>query len=237
MVIGPADKDLSWIKEAYNNLEKLGITPKALPTPESIRAHFAERGLADAVGAFHNKTGYFNPAAGWSEATRAIQIGHKRIQKLGGTIEGGKEVAGLVADGKKVTGVRLVGGETIEADHVIVATGAWCVRSQAHHLLDPARKTDPRLPRPPPNRAGRPPSSTRLRCSARRSSPLPASRSASGYCPTQSAPFMIRCRSSGCVFLTPAACSCLRQLTDGLSPTQDFEGELRGVLARLSLSW
>ena len=128
MVIGPADKDLSWIKEAYDNLLKLGITPKALPTPEAIRAHFSERGLADAVGNFANKTGYYNPVAGWSEATRAVKIGHRRVQKLGGTIEGGKEVAGFVADGKKVTGVRLIGGEVIEADHVIVATGAWCVQ-------------------------------------------------------------------------------------------------------------
>lgn len=131
MVIGPADKDLSWIKEAYTNLQKLGITPKALPTPESIRAHFAERGLADAVGEFANKTGYFNPAAGWSEATRAVKIAHRRVRALGGTIEGGKEVASFVADGKHVNGVRLVDGEIILADQVIVATGAWCVKAQS----------------------------------------------------------------------------------------------------------
>lgn len=109
------------------NLPTFNITPKPLQDAASIRKHFADQGLAHAVGTFDNRAGYFNPVGGWVEAERAIRIGHRMIADLGGSVEGGKEVEGLVLEGEEVKGVRLVGGDVITADLVIVATGAWSV--------------------------------------------------------------------------------------------------------------
>lgn len=129
VILGPADKDISWIKESFDNLEKLKITPTPFLNGAAVRAHFEAQGLGDTVGDFVNKTGYFNPIGGWGEAERAVRVGHKMVEKLGGTIEGGKEVAELVVEqtggAKEVKGVKLVDGEVIKADFVIVATGAW----------------------------------------------------------------------------------------------------------------
>jgi glycine/D-amino acid oxidase-like deaminating enzyme len=56
-----------------------------------------------------------------------VRVLHEKVEALGGTIEGGKEVAELVIDdGHDVKGVRLINGEIIEADLIIVATGSWC---------------------------------------------------------------------------------------------------------------
>lgn len=127
VLIGPADKELSWIPDSMANLPTFNITPKPLPDAASIRKHFADQGLAHAVGTFDNRAGYFNPVGGWVEAERAIRIGHRMIADLGGSVEGGKEVEGLVLEGEEVKGVKLVGGEVITADLVIIATGAWSV--------------------------------------------------------------------------------------------------------------
>lgn len=138
MVLGPADKDISWIKESYDNLHKLSIEPKPLLSAAAIRAHFEEKGLGAAVASFDNKTGYVNPIGGWADAELAVRLGHKTIQKLGGSIEGGKEVAELVGDGRRVKGVKLVSGEVITADFVVVATGAWCVAPSVRPSLERA---------------------------------------------------------------------------------------------------
>ena len=131
-MVGSADQDTSWITACTDNLNRLSLTAKMLPTPESIRQHFIDQGLGEHVSDFENRTGYYNEFGGWAEAERAVRILHKKVKTLGGTIEGGKEVAELVIDGSDVKGVRLINGEIIEADLVVVATGSWCVSIVAY---------------------------------------------------------------------------------------------------------
>lgn len=89
------------------------------------------------IASFPNSSGYFNPASGWAEAGRAVEVGLDRFKSQGGKVLGGKEVVGLTfeeeaaSEGKKkvkAVKVRSEGKEEIEeyeADLVVLAAGAW----------------------------------------------------------------------------------------------------------------
>ena len=47
------------------------------------------------------------------------------IERAGGRVRAGAEVAELLISGDAVRGVRLAGGELVECEHVVVAAGAW----------------------------------------------------------------------------------------------------------------
>lgn len=66
-----------------------------------------------------------NIASGWAEAGRALEVGIKRIKKMGAVVRSGSEVTGLLESGEVITGVKLASGEIIDADLVVVAAGAW----------------------------------------------------------------------------------------------------------------
>lgn len=74
----------------------------------------------------------FNPVGGWAEAERAVSVGMQMVLEQGGHIGAGMEIDGIViskepsASGKKVAkGVKLKSGQVLEADLVIICTGAW----------------------------------------------------------------------------------------------------------------
>ena len=50
------------------------------------------------------------------------------VEKAGGRLCPGTEVAGLALDADRVAGVRLAGGERIDAEHVVIAAGCWSNR-------------------------------------------------------------------------------------------------------------
>jgi sarcosine oxidase/L-pipecolate oxidase len=103
---------------AQANLASLNIEAQLLDDSQAIK-----RKLGDRVptGDFESRVGYSNPIGGWAEASRAVEVGLKRIRQMGGLIRGGAEVVGFVKDGRKVRGVVLDGGEEIEADLVVVS--------------------------------------------------------------------------------------------------------------------
>lgn len=69
--------------------------------------------------------GYFNPRAGWVESGRVMARLVEEAREAGVEIRDVSGVEGLLDSGSRVEGVRIEGGERIEADGVVVAVGAW----------------------------------------------------------------------------------------------------------------
>ncbi|CED83657.1 FAD-dependent oxidoreductase [Phaffia rhodozyma] len=124
VVLCPSHNKDHFIEQSYKNLLELSIPAKDLKDSSAIVNHFPSH-LHPYLSSFEDRTGYHNPCGGWAEAARAVEVGHKMVKNLGGRIDGGKELKELILEGKTCKGVRLVGGEEILADQVIVATGAW----------------------------------------------------------------------------------------------------------------
>ncbi|KAF7715684.1 Uncharacterized protein PECH_001562 [Penicillium ucsense] len=76
--------------------------------------------------------GYVNWGSGWSDAAAGVRFAKQRLDTDGRVQFKRGEVESLLYDSStakpKVKGVSLVGGETLHADLVILATGAWTGR-------------------------------------------------------------------------------------------------------------
>lgn len=100
----------------------MGISAKLLNSPAAFKEVTGTVPTAD----FAQAAGYVNPLGGWVEATRAVQLGLKRIEALGGTIGRGCKVDGLMVsetNSRKVEGVKLEDGNILKflkADIVVV---------------------------------------------------------------------------------------------------------------------
>jgi glycine/D-amino acid oxidase-like deaminating enzyme len=68
--------------------------------------------------------GVFNPTGGYAESGRIVTLVTEKAVRMGVQRSYGR-LAGLVQKGMRVIGVRLESGDTIMADHVLLATGAW----------------------------------------------------------------------------------------------------------------
>ena len=69
---------------------------------------------------------YWNPGAGWAEADRAVAAMLTHVVEKGVKyFQAGVEQLYLSDTPRGVKGVRLMNGEIVEADKVILATGAW----------------------------------------------------------------------------------------------------------------
>ena len=75
--------------------------------------------------------GVFHPEAATCDPHRFLLELAERCRKHGATLRTGVEVAEILTRAGRVTGVRTQGGETVEADDVVVATGAYSA-----HLLE-----------------------------------------------------------------------------------------------------
>jgi glycine/D-amino acid oxidase-like deaminating enzyme len=69
--------------------------------------------------------GYWNPKAGWAESGRVVACLADEARKAGVAIREGVALAGLLEAENRVTGVRTQSGESISADRVLLAGGAW----------------------------------------------------------------------------------------------------------------
>ncbi|MCJ1318203.1 hypothetical protein MMC15_003531 [Xylographa vitiligo] len=70
---------------------------------------------------------YWNPEAGWAEADKAVEAMLKEAVQRGVQYRQGHVVALLLHGSRRggVRGVKLADGRTLEADKVLLATGAW----------------------------------------------------------------------------------------------------------------
>ena len=67
---------------------------------------------------------YYNPTAGWVEADKAVAAMLDAAVQRGVKYHQGKAKE-LVLGEKGVQGIKMAGGDTIQADKVLLATGAW----------------------------------------------------------------------------------------------------------------
>lgn len=107
-----------FVSESFQNCRNFGIDAKLTPDAETIKATVPTN---IPTGSFGGRVGYSNPIGGWAEAGRALLVGLRLVEKLGGTVRAGAEVVGLVKEGKNVKGVELKSGEFVEADTVVVS--------------------------------------------------------------------------------------------------------------------
>jgi len=68
---------------------------------------------------------YFNPEAGWVESGRVLGLMVEEARSAGVRVRAGEGVRRLVESGSSVTGAVTTSGETVSADVVLVAAGAW----------------------------------------------------------------------------------------------------------------
>ncbi len=73
----------------------------------------------------HYVDGYFNPTGGYVESGKFVAALAAEATKLGVSWILGEKVERILANDARVTGVALSNGQTLSADHVVVATGAW----------------------------------------------------------------------------------------------------------------
>jgi glycine/D-amino acid oxidase-like deaminating enzyme len=73
----------------------------------------------------------FCPEEGWMDGPLFCRGVAGAVQRLGATVRIGEEVVALERDGGRVIGVRLSGGDSLRADHVLIAAGRWTDRVAA----------------------------------------------------------------------------------------------------------
>ncbi len=104
--------------ESYQLLVKRGHQPQRLDAAR-LRQRFP------AWNAERYPDGYFNPKAGWAESGKVVARLIHQARAEGVEVREGVRFERLVESGGRVSGIVARGGETIGADWVIVAAGAW----------------------------------------------------------------------------------------------------------------
>ncbi|ODO06225.1 sarcosine oxidase [Cryptococcus wingfieldii CBS 7118] len=121
----PEEKEgMQFVDAAYKNSHDFGVDVQLVKDQASIKTT-VDKDNRIPTGDFGNRQGYYNPIGGWAEASRAVEVGLKRVQKLGGVVRANADVVGLVTEGKEVKGVELKSGEKVLADLTVTAAGAW----------------------------------------------------------------------------------------------------------------
>ncbi|KAL2854369.1 FAD dependent oxidoreductase [Aspergillus pseudoustus] len=109
--------------KSYHNVKELGEDAQFLPTKADVLR------AAPAYGETLNVAGgYVNWSSGWADAEAGVRFAKRRIDEEGKVRFVTGQVTRLLfseKDNKTVTGVTLTDNTTINADLVILATGAW----------------------------------------------------------------------------------------------------------------
>ena len=92
---------------------KPGISRRALPNGVVGGRLFDEGGA------------YLNSDGGWASASKAMEAILENVKKLGGDVRTGCKLSGISSGADGTTAVTLENGEVIQADIVILTTGAW----------------------------------------------------------------------------------------------------------------
>jgi glycine/D-amino acid oxidase-like deaminating enzyme len=104
--------------ESWRTLLERGLPLERLPA-RSVAERFAQ------WSRFEFAEAYFNPLGGYVESGRAVALLRRDAIAAGVRLHEGVRCIGLQRDGARVAGARVEGGDVLEADTVVVATGAW----------------------------------------------------------------------------------------------------------------
>ena len=137
--------------ESYQMLHKRGHQPDRL-SPEIIREHFPAWNATEYVD------GYFHKLGGFAESGRVVATLAEQAKRDGVTLIGGESVVELLLENGRVRGVKTDQGNRYEADHVVIAAGAWThvllpelapVMKASGHPVFHLRPSNPELFTPP----------------------------------------------------------------------------------------
>ncbi|KAF6823315.1 sarcosine oxidase [Colletotrichum musicola] len=118
-------KDESWIDKTTAQLNRKGLPWTKLDSSAAAKRAFPVLSGNLAEPSF---SGYFNEAAGWADASKAIVQLRDECLERGVSFICGKAgtVNGFDTDSEKnIIGARTLGGDTILGDHFVLAAGAW----------------------------------------------------------------------------------------------------------------
>ena len=104
--------------ESYHLLRKRGHAPERI-TADAISRRFP----AWKPGAFVD--GFFHEQGGYAESGRVVAALVRLAQAQGVMLYPDQTVEALIEEGSRIKGVRTRAGNTFQAEHVVVASGAW----------------------------------------------------------------------------------------------------------------
>jgi sarcosine oxidase/L-pipecolate oxidase len=115
-----------YVRESFSNVCKLmsaagdASAVRELQTREEIDA-------AVGTGGGSGDWGYINTRSGWADASAAMLFLRSQVEATGRVTFRQGEAQHLVKsqDGREITGVRLTDGDEVNAELIILATGAW----------------------------------------------------------------------------------------------------------------
>ncbi|KAF3491507.1 uncharacterized protein GIQ15_01024 [Arthroderma uncinatum] len=113
-----------YMRRSYENVKRLNPDAvQELPSAADIRRVVPGYGVGS-----HVNGGYVNWDSAWGNAEAGVRYAKKKLDEMGRVRFLVGQVERLLideAEGSKVTGVRLSDGQTLSADLVVLATGAW----------------------------------------------------------------------------------------------------------------
>ncbi|KAG8996236.1 hypothetical protein FRB94_001163 [Tulasnella sp. JGI-2019a] len=122
MVLGNA----GYVAASQANDIAIGSTVTLIPNGAAIRNVIPDHiPLGSLIGS--PISGYITPNGGWADAEAGMKALLQKVVDLGGRVLAGNRVNSLIIDEMTnvVGGVQVNGGEEIEADVTILATGSW----------------------------------------------------------------------------------------------------------------
>ncbi|MEO8289275.1 MAG: N-methyl-L-tryptophan oxidase [Chloroflexota bacterium] len=109
--------DEQHVRQSYQTLSKMGLPIREVGPDELVRLYpqFARADITYAT---------VNPEGGFLRASTCVRATEEMVLRLGGEIRDAAHVVGLDAHGDGVT-VSLHNGDRVDANKVVLATGAW----------------------------------------------------------------------------------------------------------------
>ncbi len=128
-VVGVGEPNVESMRKSLAAQRAVGVQTEEIDADEVARLWpFADLSPFAAFG--------WEARGGYGDAYRTAQAFAVAARAAGARIRQGTPVAGLMIDGDRVTGVRLLDGSEVSAGTVIVATGVWTRPFLAQHDLD-----------------------------------------------------------------------------------------------------
>lgn len=117
---------LMWVSEAEEQ-EFLGLAEIAKSRGVDVvnLTPAQAKELEPGVNFSANGTVYLERKSGWVDGPAIVQALNAQFEKLGGVLQQGARVVSFNRADKRITGVVLESGETIEADAFVNAAGSW----------------------------------------------------------------------------------------------------------------
>ncbi|MEK6229032.1 MAG: glycine oxidase ThiO [Actinomycetota bacterium] len=122
LVVAADRDDSEELRRLHQLQQRLGLQSEWLGPRAARRLEPAlSPGIAGAISA---------PGDAAVDPGAVVKALRTALKGAGGRLRVGTEVTALAADGGRVTGVRLAGGETVRADSVLMCAGAWSAQGE-----------------------------------------------------------------------------------------------------------